>query len=137
MKEYILAPILAWFFAQVLKSFYFYSKNKVYHWRYLLSDGGMPSAHAATMTALTTSIWFNEGASSVFILALFVTLIILRDASGVRLESSKQATILNELIAKTHLKEKKLKEYIGHTKRQVATGALLGIFVAILIAPLL
>ncbi len=61
----------------------------------------------------------------------------MHDAMGVRLETGKQAKILNEMITLLEAlgqsklsMEKKLKEFVGHTPTQVMAGMLLGIAVA-------
>jgi acid phosphatase family membrane protein YuiD len=52
---------------------------------------------------------------------------------GVRLETGKQAQIINEMMeafevwTKKELPEVKLKEFVGHTPIQVIAGILLGI----------
>ena len=53
------------------------------------------------------------------------------DASGVRRAVGKQATILNKILDdlhhKKHIEQKRLKELIGHTPKEVLFGAILGI----------
>ena len=101
----------------------------------------MPSAHSATVCALATTIFINVGPSSTeFAIAAILAIIVMHDACGVRLETGKQAQILNEMIEmfnnmsdKSISPEEKLKEFVGHTKLQVFMGALLGIFIAILL----
>jgi acid phosphatase family membrane protein YuiD len=90
----------------------------------------MPSGHSATMAGLTMALFYSGGFSPVFYLALFVTLIVFRDATGVRLESSRQAAILNKMLKKAEPHHKLLKELIGHTRRQVLAGAIIGVVVA-------
>ena len=52
---------------------------------------------------------------------------------GVRLETGKQAAILNEIVrtfevlSSEKLPEVKLKEFVGHTPVQVVAGILLGV----------
>ena len=64
----------------------------------------------------------------------------MHDATGVRLETGKQAKVLNEMteliekLSGTELtNEEKLKEFVGHTPFQVAMGCILGILVAVLL----
>ena len=57
----------------------------------------MPSSHASTVTALATGVGVVEGVeSSMFALLLLFAIIVMYDASGVRLAVSKQAKILND-----------------------------------------
>ena len=57
---------------------------------------------------------------------------------GVRLETGKQAAVLNEILesfnvlATKELPEVKLKELVGHTPVQVAAGILVGVLNAFL-----
>ena len=69
----------------------------------------------------------------ILIVAGIIAVVVCHDAMGVRLETGKQATILNEMIktvelfASEKLPEVKLKEFVGHTPSQVAAGVMLGI----------
>ena len=59
------------------------SRDVVYSllWR----TGGMPSSHSSTTAALTTSLGFIEGMDSpIFISMLFFSMLVIRDALGVR-----------------------------------------------------
>ncbi len=102
----------------------------------------MPSAHSATVSALAGSIFFMCGPDSPeFAIALIMAIIVMHDASGVRLETGKQAKLLNEMInefillgSKEVNAEDKLKEFVGHTKIQVFMGCLLGILISILLS---
>ena len=64
-------------------------------------------------------------------------MVICRDAVGVRLETGKQAVILNEikhLFNNEKIDEIKLKEFVGHTPVQVVAGVLWGSTVAIIMS---
>ena len=67
-----------------------------------------------------------------------LAIVVCHDAMGVRLETGKQAVILNEVVelynilSKEKLPEVKLKEFVGHTPMQVLFGVLLGIVNALL-----
>ena len=60
----------------------------------------------------------------------------MHDAMGVRLETGKQAMMLNNLAEVIYDKEltpeEKLKEFVGHTPLQVVMGSILGLVIAIL-----
>lgn len=136
MSPLLLIPIIAFVIAQILKNVIFWIHDKKVSTKYLFTDGGMPSAHSAIMAGLVTTLYLMQGASPLFFVTLFVSLIIFRDASGVRFESGKQAVLLNQIAHKLKLKEH-LKELIGHTKREVLLGILVGIFTAIIFYPTL
>ena len=103
---------------------------------YLLSPGGMPSAHSALVGALATSVGTIKGWSSAeFAIACLFAIIVMYDAAGVRQAAGKQAKILNQIVdelfqEKHHLNEERLKELLGHTPFQVLVGLSLGISIA-------
>lgn len=101
-------------------------------------SGGMPSSHSSFISTLSTSVGIVHGFdSTLFAISIVSSLIVMYDASGVRLAVGKQAKLLNELqlvvklIASTELKtEEKFKELVGHTKLEVLAGSALGIFIS-------
>ena len=126
----------AWIFAQVIKIFTgVFQEEKFSMLKFICGTGGMPSSHSATVSALVVSSAWQFGLAS-FELAVSVLLAILvmRDATGVRLETGKQAKIINQIVPE--LKgdfQSNLKELIGHTPLQVFVGALLGVVVAVVL----
>ena len=68
-----------------------------------------------------------------FALSAILAIIVCHDAKGVRLETGKQAMIINEIVdtvnilTKKELPEVKLKEFVGHTPIQVGAGVIVGI----------
>lgn len=98
--------------------------------------GGMPSSHSALVIAITTAIGIREGFNtSIFILSLFVSLVVIRDALGVRRSSGIQARTLNqlgrELTGKLGINYRPVKEVLGHSPMEVLVGGLLGFFIAL------
>jgi acid phosphatase family membrane protein YuiD len=97
--------------------------------------GGMPSSHASLVSSMTTSVAFWEGINSnLFIVTLFFSLIVMRDAMGVRRSSGIQARTLNllgrQLAENVKIDYHPVKEVHGHAPLEVVVGALLGIFIA-------
>lgn len=98
--------------------------------------GGMPSAHSATVCAMVVATGRYCGVnSSIFAVALIVSIIVMYDAMGVRRETGEQAKVLNRMLSEwaehgteflPFLDHKKLKEMVGHTPIQVWTGAAFG-----------
>lgn len=137
-NDILLAGIMSWFTAQVIKTILYAVLNKKIDFTRLMGDGGMPSAHSATVTAVAFMTGLSCGfGSPVFAVACIVAIIVMHDAMGVRLETGKQAKLLNEMVALLEAlgqpklsMEKKLKEFVGHTPTQVVAGMLLGIAVA-------
>jgi Uncharacterized protein conserved in bacteria len=98
--------------------------------------GGMPSSHSALAVAITTAIGIRDGLNtSVFILAFFFSLIVIRDAMGVRRSAGLQARTLNqlgrELGGKLGFNYRPVKEVHGHSPAEVVVGGLLGFFIAL------
>lgn len=98
--------------------------------------GGMPSAHSATVCAMVVATGRYCGThSTLFAIALIVSIIVMYDAMGVRRETGAQAKVLNHLLNEwidqeseilPFLGHKRLKEMVGHTPIQVLTGAVFG-----------
>ncbi len=137
-NDFITVAFWSWFIAQVLKTIIHLAVIREFNWERLVGSGGMPSSHSSTVTSLATIAFFQFGASSFeFAFAFIFALVVMHDASGVRQETGKQARILNEMMElladmsnSVMPMDEKLKEFVGHTKLQVAMGAILGIVVA-------
>ena len=133
----LISSILAWAVAQVIKAVLFAIINKRFDFSRLFGDGGMPSCHSATVTAMAVSAALSCGLSSpVFAVAAITAIIVMHDAMGVRREAGKHAKALNDLLktVSSDLEpEVKLKEFLGHTPLQVCSGALLGLVVALIL----
>ncbi len=133
----LLVPLLAAMIAQLSKVFIRSNKQKL-SWSTLWVYSGMPSGHSAITVALTTIIGLEKGWDYPgFSIALVFTLLILRDAVGLRRQLGRHGLMLNELVA--DLKDDnyldnhypQLLEKIGHTPAQIAIGSLIGCLVAV------
>ena len=128
----------AWIVAQTIKMTTGFIKTGKIDFHYLLSTGGMPSAHSATVCALATSVGLNAGFQSQVFMSIFImALIVMFDASTVRRAAGLQARLLNDMVQelfKEHrFSERKLVELLGHTRREVFIGLLLGVGMAVLV----
>ena len=138
-RNYIFwTSVAAWIIAQSIKVALGVFREKRFNFRWFVGTGGMPSSHAAGVSALATSVGVTYGFNSaIFAVTLLFTLIVLFDAQGVRLSAGRQAEILNKMLEdiywKKKLDEDKLKEFIGHTPVEVWAGTFLGIFVSLLL----
>ena len=133
----LMSALAAWLSAQIIKIFTGVFQNRKMSLTVILfSTGGMPSSHAAAVVALATSAGLSCGfASPVFAVCGVLSVIVMIDASGVRYETGKQATIINKITKELfsgNVNEINtgLKELVGHTPVQVFAGFLLGIAVA-------
>lgn len=138
-KNYIFwTSVAAWIIAQSIKVVLGFFREKRFNFKWFVGTGGMPSSHAAGVSALATSIGVTYGFdSAIFAVTLIFTLIVLFDAQGVRQSAGKQAEILNKMLDDIYWKKKldneELKELIGHTSLEVIAGAFLGIMVSLLL----
>jgi uncharacterized protein len=135
-NQILLISLLACFTAQGLKAIIELFRDGKISLRYLVSSGGMPSAHSALVGALATGVGLQVGWSSPeFAIASLFAVIVMYDAAGVRQAAGKQARILNQLLDEMfqgdkEFNEERLKELIGHTPFQVVVGLSLGIGIA-------
>ena len=133
-NRFLLTGISSWFLAQLAKTIIHAIINKKLVLERMVGDGGMPSGHSATVTSLAVISALSFGFDSFqFAVTALLATIVCHDAMGVRLETGKQAQIINEMMeafevwTKKDLPEVKLKEFVGHTPIQVIAGILLGI----------
>ena len=134
-NRFLIIGLTSWLWAQVLKTIIYAFMNKNLDLSRLVGDGGMPSGHSATVASLTTAALLCYGPGSFqFAISLILAIVVCKDAMGVRLETGKQAVMLNEMMrvfnvltSSEQLPEVKLKEFVGHTPIQVMAGILLGI----------
>lgn len=137
-NPFLLTSLSSWFVAQVLKTIIHAIETKKLDFERLVGDGGMPSGHSATVTSLSAFCGLHFGFGSFqFAVTAILAIIVCHDAMGVRLETGKQAEVINELTKTIELlsskewTQEKLKEFVGHTPIQVLAGILLGIVNAI------
>ena len=136
----LVIPAIVVVLTQILKVVSNLIKEQKIDFSKLLTDGGMPSSHSATVCSLATIVALESSvASTQFAIALILAVIVLHDASGGRYAAGKHAEILNLVIEKDeNLKEnlnknKKLTELLGHTKLEVIAGAITGIILSVII----
>lgn len=139
-NKILIAAVLGWLVAQVLKTFIHLYFTKSFDAERLIGSGGMPSSHSATVCALSTASGINHGLHSFeFAVTTIFAIVVMYDAIGVRRETGIQAKILNEMMEifdemnKKISTQDKLKELVGHTPLQVLAGAVLGIVIAFIV----
>ncbi|GAU41296.1 hypothetical protein TSUD_325100 [Trifolium subterraneum] len=129
----LISAIIAFTVAQSIKFFTVWYKEKRWDPKQLFGSGGMPSSHSATVTALATAVGFHEGfGGPLFATALVLAIIVMYDATGVRLQAGRQAEVLNQIVIELPAEHpladsRPLRELLGHTPPQVIAGSLLGI----------
>lgn len=126
-----------WFLAQFFKIFTKWYKTGVFSPMAFFDSGGMPSSHSSLCSAVTTAVAIHHGlGSSLFAVCTCFSVIVMYDAMGVRRHAGLQAQVLNavvdDLLEGHPVSERKLKEVLGHTPRQVMCGAILGLLVGLI-----
>ena len=110
------------------------SNNLKFNLKNYTAYSGMPSGHSAMVSSLTTMIGLEHGINStIFAFSFVFTLLVIRDAVGMRQYLGRHGKILNTIIE--DLKNDKLLdekyphllEKIGHTPMQVFVGVLIGV----------
>lgn len=139
-NEFLIIGIASWILAQILKAIIYAVINRKISIKRLFGDGGMPSGHSAMVTSLVIVSALVYGmASFQFAISTILAMIVCHDAMGVRLETGKQAVIINELtrafdvLMTNKHPEVKLKEFVGHTPIQVMAGIVVGVCNALLL----
>ena len=136
-NQVLVNSLLAWAAAQIIKTILYAAVHRQVDLHRLFGDGGMPSGHSATVTAMATTAALEYGLDSpIFAITAIFGIVVMHDAMGVRREAGKHAEVLNNLIASLNQDvppEEALKEFLGHTPLQVCFGALLGFGVALLL----
>ncbi|MFH1317656.1 MAG: divergent PAP2 family protein [Candidatus Omnitrophota bacterium] len=112
-------------------------KRQKFSFYWLLSTGGMPSAHSAAVVSLVVSVAKELGvASASFAFSVVFAFITMFDAQTWRRSIGVQARILNNMMEdlqeKKKIEEYRLKELVGHTPVEVFVGGLIGIIVPLI-----
>ena len=137
-NQVLITALIAWGLAQLLKVPVYYLIHRKWTLAPMFSAGGMPSSHSALMTSTTTAIGLYHGFDTpVFALAFAISMVVTYDAAGVRRQAGMHAEKINlmitELLSGHPISDRRLKEVLGHTPRQVVVGSLLGILMAFLV----
>lgn len=139
----LIAALSAWALAQILKMPVHYAQSRDWDWSLLLRAGGMPSSHSALVTATAHGIGLTIGFDSpLFALSVAMAMIVIYDATGIRREAGKQATIINAIVqdileGHTLRGQEQLREVLGHSPMEALVGSILGVVIAQILVPLL
>ena len=132
--------LLALLSAQILKFVGNWLMHRKPDFTRLAGMGGMPSAHAASVAALTTCVGIERGwNSALFGAVAFFSLLIIYDAAGIRQAASRKAQLLNQMLEdlkQQHtIRGERLVERLGHTYLEVLVGVGYGVTLALLLHP--
>ena len=129
----IIIPILVYAVAHGIKIL-IKTYKEPFKWSHLTAYGGMPSAHTATLTSAAMIAGLYAGwNSAVFVLAVVMLVIIIRDALGLRMHLSEHSKALNKIVKESNELDtnnyKSLGERLGHTPTEVVGGLIAGVIV--------
>lgn len=135
--KFFIIPLLILLLNQIIKLVIYAIKGE-FDWSKIFTYGGMPSSHTALATSLLIVMGYFQGLTSPeFAITLIVAIVIIKDASGVRMKLARQSVILNDLVKalpdKKEYKFPVLNERFGHTYTEVMVGALISIVATSLI----
>lgn len=138
-SAYIFAAGIAWLIAQGAKYIIASIKARnLKQLRRLYLSGHMPSAHSATVVALTTVIGFHDGVGSgLFALAFVFSFVVVYDSLMARRSSGEQGTVLLALLKETKSKLQPPRVALGHKVPEVLVGIAVGIAVGATVASLI
>jgi len=131
----LIAAVAAQLACQLFKVFFYSLRQGVFRPDYLVHAGGMPSAHSAMVSTLTTSLGLYEGLSSPgFTVAAVFSLIIIHDAVRLRGAVQLHAQVLDSLVR--HFPREagtRIPTRAGHTLAEVLAGVAVGVCFALLV----
>lgn len=134
------SSFLGWTVAQTIKLVRSAIRTRSIDFEYLVSTGGMPSAHSAMVMGLATSIGLTEGfGAPVTMLAFGFAAVTTFDAATVRRAAGEQAKVLNQMVRELRelkFKPRHLKELLGHSRTEVIWGMVTGVCTAIVVCRL-
>ncbi len=118
--------VLVQVFCQLFKFIYYSIRSGQISLHYLATAGGIPSAHAAFVTALAVSIGIRTGFSSdLFAVAAVFSAIVVYDAFRLRGHVQNHARIINRhILAATD--EEPVSEMVGHSIPEIIAGVVFG-----------
>ena len=126
VNEILTVSIMSWFVAQVLKTIINFILLGKFQLERMWGDGGMPSAHSATVCAMVIAAARSEGVSSaIFAVASVVAIITMHN------QMIEEWIDISEKNS-PFLQNMHLKEMVGHTPLQVMAGMVVGIVVGCL-----
>ena len=127
--SYAITPFLAWLVAGAIKFLINSIKAKQLAFE-LIGYGGLPSNHSAISSSIAALIAFKEGIGHpAFGVALTLAFIVALDAHSLRKQVGKHAVAIN-LLAASSKSHQTLRERMGHSRIEIATGIAVGIAVA-------
>ena len=129
----LVVALVAQFGCQIFKVGYYWIIRGRFDPRWLSSAGGMPSAHAAFVVALTVFVGLRSGfGSELFAVSAVFASIVVYDAYRLRGTVERHARVLQALVAAhPDVEAEELHDMVGHTIPEIAVGIAAGGAVAV------
>jgi len=137
MYKIVLIPFVIVILGQILKAIIKIKKGQNFNRGILISYGGMPSTHTAFSLSVLILVFVYEGFSASFAIAVVFTILMIRDALGIRIYMENHSKAINRLLKnlpQNYTKGLKAQEeHIGHTVPEILGGAIFSIILTILL----
>lgn len=139
VSAYFIATILAFSISQAIKYYLSVRKNGPQNAGLWYQSGNMPSAHTATMVALTTVVAFRDGTESgLFAVTAVITAITMYDSMMARRAAGEQGLAVRKLLSMSAFSKDPLPhQALGHRPLEVIVGFILGLSIGIIVAILI
>lgn len=133
VSVHFIATGVAWLIAQGTKYLLSAQKGEKRDVRAWYLSGNMPSAHTATMVALTTTVGLREGTeTALFAVVTVLTAMTMYDSMMARRAVGEQGLMLRKLLGVSAFAKDPLPHHaLGHRPQEVAVGAVLGIIIGV------
>ena len=129
----LVAGILTMLSSQILKFAIYSIKKRKLVPHYLFALGGMPSSHTATAVALSSSIYFAEGLTPLFVATIFLVVMVVMDVLISRWPVEQHSKAINSMLKQFKIKSEQMKEVKAHKWDEVIAGAVYGFLIAVLV----
>ena len=135
---WFVSAFLAGGLAQLAKFLRLWRRTGRVDFSHLSSAGGMPSAHASLVTALSAAVGLTNGFDSPeAMIAVGFATITIADAVSIRRAAGEQAALVNRIVERLNktapFEAEKLEESLGHRRREALAGVLFGFLVAVFV----
>lgn len=140
----VLIPLIVLLLVRIIKFVIFYlrhNRDLKYTLSHGMTYGHMPSVHSALMTSLVTSVGYFEGlASGAFAVSLVLAILIIDDATRLRVYMGDHSRYINMIVDKIDATEEgypRLKERMGHKPMEALVGGILGFILTVILISIL